>query len=136
MQFMAAFRRSLGLVKAFSRARMPFPSVTRSIFTTPNPSIFSSRSVFRPQLNVGEANSTFYSLMYMQVRGFKNPKSKMKTRKCAKKRFIPTGTGKLKRNHAGKCHLTGHMSRKRKMRLNSKVFLSGTNLKRMKKLIT
>jgi hypothetical protein len=40
------------------------------------------------------------------VRGFKSvlkkPKTKLKTKKAAKKRFILTGRGKLKRNHSGK----------------------------------
>jgi hypothetical protein len=36
------------------------------------------------------------------IRGFKNPKSKQKSRRAAVKRFIKTGTGKLKRGHVGK----------------------------------
>ena len=40
------------------------------------------------------------------VRGFKTPlkkpKTKLKTKRAAKKRFIVTGRGKLKRNHSGK----------------------------------
>jgi hypothetical protein len=40
------------------------------------------------------------------ARGFKTqlkkPKTKLKTKKAAKKRFILTGRGKLKRNHSGK----------------------------------
>jgi ribosomal protein L35 len=89
------------------------------------------------------------------VRGFKNPKTKQKSRRTAVKRFIATGNGKLKRARCGKvsifplpftypsqylsllfqCHLTGHMSRVRKTRLNSKVIMEGTNLKNVKKLI-
>ena len=46
------------------------------------------------------------SLSNIFVRGFKSklkqPKTKLKTKKAAKKRFILTGRGKLKRNHSGK----------------------------------
>lgn len=38
----------------------------------------------------------------MIVRGFKNPKTKLKSRRTAVKRFIETGNGKLKRARCGK----------------------------------
>jgi hypothetical protein len=36
------------------------------------------------------------------IRGFKNPKTKRKSRRTAVKRFIETGNGRLKRAHCGK----------------------------------
>ena len=51
---------------------------------------------------------------------------KMKTHKGAAKRFSVTGTGKVKRAHAGKSHILTKMSpkRKRNLRRNTTV---GTN---------
>ena len=60
---------------------------------------------------------------------------KLKTKKGAAKRFILTGKGALKRGHAGKGHLTAHKSKIRKRRLNTKVLLTGTWAKKMKKLL-
>ena len=42
---------------------------------------------------------------------------KMKTKKCAAKRFSKTGTGKLKRNHMGGSHILSNKNRKRKRTL-------------------
>jgi large subunit ribosomal protein L35 len=42
---------------------------------------------------------------------------KMKTHKGAKKRFRVTATGKVKRSHAGKKHLNGPKTGKRKRQL-------------------
>lgn len=42
---------------------------------------------------------------------------KMKTKSSAKKRFILTGTGKIKRKHAFKSHILTKKSKKRKLRL-------------------
>lgn len=51
------------------------------------------------------------SLSNILVRGLKTPlkkpKTKLKTKKAAQKRFILTGRGKLKRNHAGKVRNDG-----------------------------
>ena len=44
---------------------------------------------------------------------------KMKTKKCAAKRFSKTGTGKLKRNHMGGSHILSNKNRKRKRVLRS-----------------
>ena len=60
---------------------------------------------------------------------------KLKTKKGAAKRFILTGKGALKRGHAGKGHLTSGKSKIRKRRLNTKVLLTGTWAKKMKKLL-
>lgn len=42
---------------------------------------------------------------------------KMKTKSSAKKRFIVTGTGKLKRKHAFKSHILTKKTHKRKKQL-------------------
>ncbi len=45
-------------------------------------------------------------------------KVKIKTHRGAAKRFKKTGSGKLKRNKAGKRHLLTHQSRKQKRNLS------------------
>lgn len=42
---------------------------------------------------------------------------KMKTKSSAKKRFVLTGTGKIKRKHAYKSHILTKKSKKRKRNL-------------------
>ncbi|MFA5300026.1 MAG: 50S ribosomal protein L35 [Lutibacter sp.] len=42
---------------------------------------------------------------------------KMKTKSSAKKRFMLTGTGKIKRKHAFKSHILTKKSKKRKLKL-------------------
>jgi len=42
---------------------------------------------------------------------------KLKTKSGAKKRFVLTGTGKLKRKHAFKSHILTKKSKKRKLKL-------------------
>lgn len=42
---------------------------------------------------------------------------KMKTKSSAKKRFVLTGSGKIKRKHAFKSHILTKKSKKRKLRL-------------------
>ena len=74
------------------------------------------------------------SLLPFSVREMGHLK-KLKTKKGAAKRFILTGKGALKRGHAGKGHLTAHKSKIRKRRLNTKVLLTGTWAKKMKKLL-
>ena len=46
---------------------------------------------------------------------------KMKTHKSIRKRFLVTGTGKLKRRQAGKKHLLSHKTGKRKRHLRGVV---------------
>ena len=59
----------------------------------------------------------------------------LKTKKAAAKRFIKTGKGGLKRGKAYKGHLTSKKTSERKRRLNTKVNLVGTALKKMKTLL-
>ena len=59
----------------------------------------------------------------------------LKTKKAAAKRFIKTGKGGLKRGKAYKGHLTSKKTSERKRRLNKKVNLVGTTLKKMKTLL-
>lgn len=54
---------------------------------------------------------------------------KMKTHKASKKRFRVTATGKLKRSHAGKKHLNGPKTGKRKRHLR-KPHVSGDKIHR------
>ena len=49
---------------------------------------------------------------------------KPKTRKAVSKRFRLTGTGKVKRPHAGKGHLLNSKSRKRKRHLSKSVLVA------------
>lgn len=57
---------------------------------------------------------------------------KMKTRKCAAKRLKQTGTGKFRRNCAGKRHILTYKSRKRKNRLRKGAEVRSTELRRIK----
>jgi large subunit ribosomal protein L35 len=50
---------------------------------------------------------------------------KMKTHKGSRKRFRVTGTGKLKRNRAGKKHLLSHKTGKRKRQLRHPLVETG-----------
>jgi large subunit ribosomal protein L35 len=49
----------------------------------------------------------------------------MKTHKGSKKRFRVSANGKLKRSQAGKKHLLGHKTGKRKRQLREKIVDSG-----------
>ena len=46
---------------------------------------------------------------------------KMKSHKSIRKRFLKTGTGKVKRRQSGKKHLNSHKTGKRKRHLRSPV---------------
>jgi ribosomal protein L35 len=59
----------------------------------------------------------------------------LKTKKAASKRMIKTGKGGLKRGRANTGHLTSKMSPVRKRKLNAKVHMQGTMLKKMNSLI-
>ncbi len=50
-------------------------------------------------------------------------KIKIKTHRGAAKRFKKTGSGKLKRNKAGKRHLLTHKSRKQKRNMSGSVMV-------------
>ena len=60
---------------------------------------------------------------------------KMKTTKAAAKRFKTTGTGKLKRNKAYKCHILTKKSQKRKRNLRKAAMTDATNVKSIKKIL-
>lgn len=57
---------------------------------------------------------------------------KQKTRKSAAKRFKMTGTGKFRRNRAGKRHILTKKSSKRKRRLGQDAEVKSTELRRIK----
>ena len=56
---------------------------------------------------------------------------KMKTKKCAAKRFSKTGTGKLKRNHMGGSHILSNKNRKHKRKLRSSDIVDQSDMKRI-----
>ena len=60
---------------------------------------------------------------------------KIKTNRAAAKRFKATGTGKLKRNKAYKCHILTKKSTKRKRNLRQATITDATNVKNMKKVL-
>ena len=60
---------------------------------------------------------------------------KMKTNSGAKKRFILTGTGKIKRKHAFHSHILTKKSKKRKKNLCKFTVIDRTNVKQVKDLL-
>ena len=60
---------------------------------------------------------------------------KMKTNSGAKKRFILTGTGKIKRKHAYKSHILTKKTKKQKRRLTHFAILDKTNETNVKELL-
>ncbi len=56
---------------------------------------------------------------------------KIKTKKCAAKRFSKTGTGKLKRNHMGGSHILSNKNRKQKRKLRSQDIVDQADMKRI-----
>ncbi len=60
---------------------------------------------------------------------------KLKTRKAVAKRFKITGTGKVVHYRAGKRHILGKKSAKRKRRLSKPKVLTGTQAKMIKKML-
>ena len=62
-------------------------------------------------------------------------KLKLKTNRAAAKRFKATGTGKLKRSHAGMAHILGKKSQKRKRNLRKSGTVDKSNEKQMKRLL-
>ena len=61
--------------------------------------------------------------------------SKLKTNRAANKRFSMTGTGKLKRNKAGKQHILTKKSRKTKRDLRKATTVDSANFKGTKKML-
>ncbi len=62
-------------------------------------------------------------------------KIKMKTHRASAKRFTRTGTGKLRRFHNGKSHLTAKLSPKRIRRLRKGTLVSAADMKRIDKML-
>ena len=60
---------------------------------------------------------------------------KLKTNKAASKRFSMTGTGKLKRQKAGKQHILTKKTRKNKRDLRKAEMVDKTNVLNMKKML-
>ena len=60
---------------------------------------------------------------------------KMKTKRAAMKRFIRTGTGKLKRFHANHTHILTKKTRKRKNRLKMGDLVSSAVFPRVSRLL-
>jgi len=60
---------------------------------------------------------------------------KMKTNSSAKKRFKVTGSGKIKRGHAGTRHLRRKKSNKAKLRLRHMGLVAKSDEKRIKALL-
>lgn len=60
---------------------------------------------------------------------------KMKTRKAVAAKFRVTGTGKLKRSHAGKRHLNTNKTSKRKRQLGKPTLVDVGQLKTYKRLM-
>jgi large subunit ribosomal protein L35 len=56
---------------------------------------------------------------------------KMKTKKCAAKRFSKTGTGKLKRGHMGGSHILTNKNRKQKRTLRGSDLVDKADMKRI-----
>lgn len=60
---------------------------------------------------------------------------KLKTNKGAAKRFKITKTGKIKKRSAGRGHILGKMSRKRKRQLRKSSYLSPADEKLIRRLM-
>ena len=60
---------------------------------------------------------------------------KMKNRRAATKRFLRTGTGKLKRFHANHSHILTKKTRKRKNRLKKADIVSSADFPRVNRLL-
>jgi large subunit ribosomal protein L35 len=60
---------------------------------------------------------------------------KMKTNSGAKKRFVLTGTGKIKRKHAFKSHILTKKTTKQKRRLTHFAILDKTNVLSVKEML-
>ncbi len=60
---------------------------------------------------------------------------KMKSKRGASKRYMLTGSGKIKRYQAFKSHILTSKTRKRKRNLRKSLLVSSADLKRVKRLI-
>ena len=60
---------------------------------------------------------------------------KMKSKSSAKKRFVFTGSGKIKRKHAYKSHILTKKSKKRKRNLTYSAILDSSDEKNIRMLL-
>ena len=60
---------------------------------------------------------------------------KIKTRRCAAKRFSTTGTGKFKRRRQNLRHILTKKDAKRKMRLGQGALVDPTNVKAVRRMM-
>ena len=60
---------------------------------------------------------------------------KLKTRRCAAKRFSRTGSGKFKRRRQNLRHILTKKNAKRKMRLGQGAMVDSTNLKAVRRMM-
>jgi large subunit ribosomal protein L35 len=58
---------------------------------------------------------------------------KIKTRRCAAKRFVTTGSGKFKRRRKNLRHILTKKNAKRKRRLGQSTTVDGANLKAVRR---
>ncbi len=61
---------------------------------------------------------------------------KMKTKSSAKKRFVLTGSGKIKRKHAFKSHILTKKSKKRKLKLTHAGLVDKADVANIKQQLT
>lgn len=61
---------------------------------------------------------------------------KMKTKSSAKKRFVLTGSGKIKRKHAFKSHILTKKSKKRKLKLTHAGLVDKSDVSNIKQQLT
>lgn len=62
-------------------------------------------------------------------------RGKMKTHRASAKRLKRTATGKLKRYHSGKSHMTGKLRPNRIRRLRKSTTVSAADMKRIDKML-
>lgn len=60
---------------------------------------------------------------------------KLKTRKAAAKRFVGTGTGKIKKMKTNKTHILGKKSPKRKRGLRKANLVNKANVKQVRRML-
>ena len=60
---------------------------------------------------------------------------KLKTNRSAAKRFKKTKTGKIKKKQAGKGHILGKKTRKRKRKLRKSSYVSSVDEKKIRRLL-
>ena len=60
---------------------------------------------------------------------------KVKTNSGAKKRFVLTGTGKIKRHHAYHSHILTKKTKKQKRNLDPAALVDSTNVRQVRELL-